>query len=113
MLWAQSEGLLRSRGNFLWPQGLERARVRFRGDDCPVTETELIAPEELREAVLTVLGLEVGLPPEHLVESVRRWLGFRRSGRRIQVAIERALDELLEEGRARLDDGFLKTVEGP
>ena len=108
MLIAQSQGRIIARGEFLWPRGMARSRVRYRGDGCPSIETEHIAPEELQEAVLAVLELELGLPPGDVVESTRRWLGFRRSGRRLTEALETARLTLLQEGRVVLDeDGYL------
>ncbi len=108
MLHAQSEGQLVARGEFLWPRGMSRARVRYRGGSCPAIETEHIAGEELQEAVLQVLRLEVGLPADDVVESTRRWLGFKRSGKRLTEALESARDQLIASGVITVDkDGYL------
>ena len=109
MLIAQSQGRIVTRGEFLWPRGMARPRIRFRGEDCPVTETEYIANEELQAAILQVLRLEMGLPPDDVVESTRRWLGFKRSGRRLTASLEAARDALIASGTIQVDeDGYLE-----
>ena len=96
-------GLVRKRGEFLWPGEEGEVRVRLRGEGCPVTRAELIAPEELEAAVVLALKQQYGLKAEAAVEATARLMGFARTGGKMKVAIEEALRRLKGRGVIRMD----------
>ncbi len=96
------------RGDFLWRVEDAHPRIRHRGDGCPVTKPELIAPEEYEAAIRFVLGKEFGLGPESLAASTVRLLGFHRRGTQLQTQIEVAISRLRSSGDIVADNaGFL------
>jgi hypothetical protein len=105
---AVARNMIRRRGEFLWANEVERPPVRIRGDDSPVAKPELIAPEELQEAVRLALAREFGLQEDALIISVSRLLGFRRCGAKLEAAIREAIAHLLDQGDIVRDgQGFL------
>jgi very-short-patch-repair endonuclease len=108
-VWAATRaGAVVERGEFLWASDDESVRVRYRGEGCPVTKPELIAPEELQTAVKLVLASEFGLAREALVGSTARLLGFTRTGANLSLAIDGAIEALMGSGAVATDThGFL------
>ena len=87
---------LEVRGEFVWKPASE-APVRSRREtNIPA---ERIAPEEIGEAVLRVLGAGHGLSRQELVNEVRAVFGFARTGASLQQAIDAAVDQLLAKGK--------------
>jgi very-short-patch-repair endonuclease len=101
---AVSRGWAVRRGEFLWPPEMEEPPIRARGDGCPVTKPELIAPEEFEAAVNRVLHQQFGLKFDAVVEAVARAFGFARTGAKLREAIQSALVRLDERGEIQLDD---------
>jgi very-short-patch-repair endonuclease len=92
---AAAQGILTRRGDFIWtPDGAVTVRSR-RETKIPA---ERIAPEEYREAALTVLRARGGLPRKELMAEVRALLGFARLNAKLEEAIGAALDALLADG---------------
>jgi very-short-patch-repair endonuclease len=118
---AIAQGHVVQRAAFLWSPGVDAPPVRFRGDDCPVVAPELIAPEELQEAVKLALAREFGLRQDALISSTSRLLGFRRCGTNLEAAIGVAITELCTQSAIAQDaEGFLilhqagaSTIEAP
>ncbi len=106
---ATASGDVVRRGDFLWPPGLTRPPVRWRGDEaCPVTAAERIAMEELEEAIRITLASEFGATEEGLVTATCRRLGFRRTVAGPRTAVTSALSTLLSRGEVTKDrEGFL------
>lgn len=96
-------GLVRKCGEFLWPGEEGEVVVRSRGEGCPVTRAELIAPEELESAVLLALRQQYGLKAEAAVESTARLLGYARTGVKLKAVIEQSIQRLEERGEIKLD----------
>ncbi len=107
-------GLALRRGDFLWRSANQAIPVRRRDGDCPVTRAELIAPEELGEAVKIVVGRAFGIKQDALVESTARLLGFSRLGKKIAIVIGAAVTNLIASGAIVTDDqGFLQLRSDP
>lgn len=103
---------LEQRGDFLWRADRSGCEVRYRGDDCPVTDTDLIPPEEFQAAVRLVIQKELGIPADALVNATRTLMGFRRATTRLTAAIEAAVAALREQGELAEDAaGFLSLRE--
>ncbi|HEY8748653.1 MAG TPA: DUF4011 domain-containing protein [Tepidisphaeraceae bacterium] len=109
---AISYGLISRRDEFLWPPEAPEVRIRHRGEPCPVTKAELIAPEELEAAVRLVLRQQYGLKSEAAVESTARLLGFSRTGSKLKAALEQAIERLDQRGEIKLDASEYVTLNG-
>ncbi|MCC6670369.1 MAG: DUF4011 domain-containing protein [Planctomycetes bacterium] len=108
---ALAAGRIEQRGEFLWRTGQQEVAIRWRGGGCPVTEAELIPPEELAAAVLLVLRREFGLRATAIANHVARTLGYARTGPRLAAAVDAAVAALRAAGRVREDGpGFLVAV---
>jgi hypothetical protein len=59
---------------------------------------ERVAPEEIRAAVLHVLGTGHGFPRPALINEVRALLGYGRATEALAKAVEAQVGALLEEG---------------
>lgn len=103
-------GLVLKRGEFLSAADGREPVVRLRGEGCPVTRPELIAPEELEAAVVLALRQQYGLKSEAAVEATARLMGFARTGGRLKVALEEAIRRLDERGEIRLDSSDYVTL---
>jgi very-short-patch-repair endonuclease len=93
------------RGDFLWTIGMRAPPVRFRGGDCPVTDPDLVCPEEFEEAVRGTAVHEFGGTKEGLISATVRRLGWTREGAKIRAGVERAFDSLVERGDLTPDGG--------
>ncbi|MCC6191720.1 MAG: DUF3320 domain-containing protein, partial [Anaerolineales bacterium] len=98
---AAAEGRLVLRGDFAWqpdnawhPDAALAVRSRA-GTRIPA---ERIAPEEVRAAVLRILGAGYGFPRPALVNEVRALFGYGRASDTLTAAVEAALAALLAEG---------------
>jgi very-short-patch-repair endonuclease len=104
------------RGEFLWanlPGGdHSEVPVRHRGNGCPVTRAELIAPEELEAAAKLVLRQQFGLKFDAITEGVARLLGFARTGPKLKDAIGGALVRLDQRGEIHVDGSQFVTLHG-
>jgi very-short-patch-repair endonuclease len=72
-------------------------------------DPDSIGPQDIRQAILTVLEKEFGMSAEALVQRTARFLGFGRTGRRIAEDIEEQIEALLRQQRICRDgNGALK-----
>ncbi|MCC7137153.1 MAG: DUF4011 domain-containing protein [Planctomycetes bacterium] len=98
LLHATQGGRVERRGDFLWRAGATSPEVRRRDADCPVTDPDLVAPEEWEAATARTLALEFGASREGLVAATVRRLGYERTGPRLRAAVEASIDRLLATG---------------
>ena len=63
---------------------------------------ELVAPEELRRAILTVVQESCGIVPAEAAGAVCRLFGFARVTDDMGAAVEPHVEQLLREGRLSL-----------
>jgi len=89
---------------------MKETPVRFRGGDCPVTDAEMICPEEYAAAVRIVLQRQFGLKFDALIESVAHLFGFVRTGPKLKAAVEQALIQLDEHGEIHKDNAGFVTL---
>ena len=87
------------RGRFIWPRAMARPPVRDRSA-LPVAQRkiELVAPEEIAEAVVIVVGDAMGMAEAEIPRAVARLLGFGRSSDALETAVARAVAGLRESG---------------
>lgn len=68
------------RGEFVWPAGMEKPPIRWRGGDDAVTDPALICPEEVAEAAIWLTRNQFGIPLDDLPAATLHALGFKRIG---------------------------------
>jgi very-short-patch-repair endonuclease len=91
----QNHNRLEMRGEFIWkPAGEFTVRSR---KETNIT-AERIAPEEIREVLLQILGAAAGFTRQLLVNEVRAVFGFSRTGPGLQQAIDSIIENMLAEG---------------
>ena len=96
---------------FFWPTSMTEAPIRRRGPDAP-RASELIAPQEIEQAVILVLHKEYRIRGDGLVEKVSRVLGFSRTGSRLRTAVGGALESLRKNGRVLETNGAFSLSDG-
>lgn len=92
---AESDGLLRRSGEFLWSDGQE---VRLRSRAGMRVPAHRIPLEEIELAVRLILEAGHSLPMDALVTEVRAVLGFSRTGEQLEARIATAIESLLKVG---------------
>jgi hypothetical protein len=71
----------------------------------------LIAPEEYRLALATILREAVAISRDDLVVETARLFGFDRTGADLKEAIDRQVESLVKDGHLLLDNGGLRLSE--
>lgn len=107
---AQRQGLITSRGRFLWPPGVGRIAPR-RPAQGVTRKIRQVPPEEVEEAALLVVWLAHTIDRESLTVQLARVLGYRRTGSDIAAAVKAAVQRLLESGRLASDGPGLRLTE--
>ena len=97
---AVKRGLFIRREAFLWSPEMSQPPVRDRSDlPAAWRKFELVAPEEIRAAVLVAVRQSCGIASEEVPAAVCRVLGFARVTDDMGETVERHRDQLLREGR--------------
>jgi very-short-patch-repair endonuclease len=115
---AVSKGLARKlfarRADFLWSLDMQLAPVRDRSAlPAPSRKLELIAPEEIRRAILMAVMEAYGIIPEEVPNAVCKLLGFARVTDEMRAVLEPHRDALLREGYVKLNGLNLVSVAQP
>lgn len=99
---ASSKGRVRVRGDFLWDPGMKEPTVRDRSNlESSEKKLELVAPEEIRVALLAEIRRGFSMSVEAAMSSAARALGFQR-------VTAQAEDVFRAQIRYLVDDGTLK-----
>ena len=95
---AQSENI-QIKGNFLYWTGQEQITVRDRGE-LPNTsrKLELIAPEEIQEAIKLIVSETCGIEQDDLPRATCRLFGFKKVNWDMQGEIEGIIYKMIEHG---------------
>ena len=72
----------------------------------------MIAPEEYRLALTTILGEAVAISQDDIVVETARLFGFDRTGPDLKEAIDRQIERLVKEGQLHLDGSGLRFSKG-
>jgi very-short-patch-repair endonuclease len=107
---AVANGWIVTDGSFVRSALHTDTQIRFRGKDCPVTNPEMIPPEEFEAAVMLVLHQQFGLKLDALIEAVSRAFGFARTGTKLKSAIEGAIVRLDQRGEIQQDAAEFVTL---
>ncbi|GAA4347585.1 hypothetical protein GCM10023185_02730 [Hymenobacter saemangeumensis] len=105
---AASTGGVRQQGDFLWTPSMKTPPVRERSA-LPAASRKLpyVAPEELAQAVLTVVGDGFAVAREAVALPAGRLLGFARISEEQRELINSVIDSLLTESRLLDKNGVL------
>jgi hypothetical protein len=94
-----SRGLFAKRKEFLWGPAMQQPPVRDRSElPAGSRKLEFVAPEEIRRAILTVVGESYGIASVEVPSAVCRLFGFSRVTDDMAAAVEPHRDALLGEG---------------
>jgi very-short-patch-repair endonuclease len=107
---AVRNGSVVKKDDFLWPAELKTVLVRSRAGACPVTDPEMIPPEELEEAIMLVVRRELGVKFDYVVEAAARLFGFGRTGRKVRTALEGAFIRLAAREELNRDQSDFVTI---
>lgn len=98
-----ARGLFTGRGDFLWRNGMKEPPVRDRGAlPAASRKLELIAPEEVRSAILKAVEASCGMHPEEAPGVVCRLFGFARVTDEMEAAVRPHVTALLKSSSLRL-----------
>jgi hypothetical protein len=107
-------GLIAARGDFLYGVDGERPSVRSRANITGVSRKfSYIAPEEIQEAILLVVGDALGIPAEDVPLRVARLFGFRQINSQSKSIVEERIARLLQYGLLSEYRGELFLAEKP
>ncbi len=97
---AYQQKRLRQVGKFRYPASMTRPPVRSRANLPAVSRSlDLIALEEIQEAILLVVQDGLGVLPEKIPQAVGQLFGFTRLGEFQASFISKQLEPMLAEGR--------------
>jgi hypothetical protein len=99
-----SRKLFTRRGDFLWSLDMQQLTVRDRSVlPAASRKLELVAPEEIRRAIPSVVQESYGIVPEEVPNAVCRLLGFARVTDDMGATVEPHREALLREGYLALN----------
>jgi very-short-patch-repair endonuclease len=99
-----SRKLFARRGDFLWSLDMQQPTVRDRSALPGASrKLDLVAPEEIRRAILILVQESYGIVPEEVPNAVCRLFGFARVTDELRTPVEAHRDALLREGHLALN----------
>lgn len=100
------------RGDFFWSIGMANAVVRDRSDLPNASrKLELVAPEELSEAVVAVVRSAFGINLTDIPQAVCRLLGFGRTSEDMAALIDSLVRKLSNAGTLLVSGGHVTLVD--
>ncbi|MHC5538461.1 DUF3320 domain-containing protein, partial [Singulisphaera rosea] len=97
---AAGRGLIRLQGEYCWLPEMSKPPVRDRSDlPAASRKIELIAPEEIEQAVEKVVGDSFGIESGDIPAPASRLLGFPRTSDEIRERFELAVTSMIDSGR--------------
>jgi very-short-patch-repair endonuclease len=111
---AVKRGMVRKRGEFLWPPEMTTPPVRFSGEGTGYRAISDVCPEEIDSGVLLVLANDFASARDGLVVAVARLLGYERAKQIVAERIGERIQALQQEGKlvARGEQISLPAVSG-
>ncbi len=109
ILYAERQGTVVVKGGFLWSTDVSVPSVRDR-TDLPGKNIEMVAPEEVAEAVKMVVERSYGIDRADAATQTGRLLGFKRVSDSVIDVIDPVIEQLIEAGGLRDDGDRLTTA---
>jgi very-short-patch-repair endonuclease len=107
--YAQKEGDIIIRGDFLWHPQMQEPPVRDRSSfPSGSKKLKFIAPEEISLAVEKVVKAAVAIQREEAVPLIARLLGFSRVTEDMKQELLQAVEQSIQEGVIMLDGDWLR-----
>lgn len=91
--------------DFCWNKNYKEIEVRSSFDGNNRRKIEYICKEELAEAMFKIVKCHFGISFNDLFVETARVFGYNRAGEKIQRAMQKALNYLLDSGRVKDEDG--------
>ena len=105
------QGEVYEKDEFLYLTGTENFLPRRPAEGEAPREIELIAPEEIRAGILTILQFSISLGKEELLRETARQFGYNQAGPRIRQRLEEEVSLLQQQGIIGEAEGRLYLVE--
>jgi len=98
-----TSGQFSMRGDHLWKPGMTTPLVRDRST-LPLSsrKLDLVAPEEIRRAIVDAVKASCGMNPDEVPNAVCRALGFARVTEEMKAEVQPHIQALLELGQVQL-----------
>ena len=97
------------KGDFLWKPGVPTPVVRDR-TDIPRKKIDLVAPEEIAEAIQVTVKRSYGIGRPEAVTETGRLLGFKSVSKSTRTRIDQVLEKLIGDGDLVSDGSHITTV---
>jgi very-short-patch-repair endonuclease len=92
------------RGEFLWKPGMDKPPVRDRSSlPSAARKLELVAPEEIRRAIVDAVTASYGMAPDEVPNAVCRIFGFARVTEEMKAEVQPHVQALLQFGELKLN----------
>lgn len=109
--YAVSSGLITRKEDFLWHPEMEAAIIRSRvGLNATSKKLAYIAPEEMSEAIVKVVGESIAIQPEVAVPLIAKLFGFSRVTEEMKKELLTVLEQNVNTGKIRKDGELLKEI---
>lgn len=106
--YAQKDGKVRQRGEFIWLASMSQPPIRDRSNlPLSARKMELVAPEEIAAAAQRVVGASMGMKAEDIPSAVGRMLGFRRTSAAMETQVKAIVQQLVQRGLLVMQGEFL------
>ncbi len=98
-----SKSIIR-KDDFFYPRDYVKIPVHIPNE----RKINYISTDEIATAMETILKTCVGATPEMLCTETTRAFGFTRNGQNITIAMKKAVDQLIDSGKAKIIEGKIK-----
>lgn len=105
---AESKGLVRKQGDFLWKPNEDVAKIRDRSNlDASSRKLELIAPEEIAAAAKQVVKSAFSIDRDDALSAVIGLFGFRRTTSNAKSIVEKVVNDCIQNDDFNEREGVL------
>ncbi len=103
----RGKGPVRKKGAFLWMAGVKSPTVRDRSEQGQLRKIDIIAPEEIGEAVKLLVARSFSIDRQEAVRESAKLLGFKSVSEKVKGKVDCVVAGLIEHGSLKDDDGLL------
>lgn len=104
--------IIKDKDGFIALADFHELQVRVPAEGSLPRSINLISPDEIGLAMLTIAGQAIGLTSEGLIDAATKALGYARKSERIMTCMNNALERLVKQGRIKLVDGKVRVMGG-
>ncbi len=109
---AQSQQLIEGDIFYIKPGTVVQIRNRASVTSVSLRRPEMLPPEEVKAAIVTLVRDNFGAEPDALAQQVSRALGFAATSAQLRSLVDECIEELRAAGEIYLTDGRLKIPNG-